>query len=204
MSWLGKNIKGTKLESIDAPVDIPLTSDVAWFMYPKYNWVYSTSRLLEMQNIDWSPLYMPGKSWAVPEMTDSWKETKKFSPVDYSASSTPGQPLFGHIFITPMVGERLTTDVAVLKGEMKWAAHHTVDEQGNRTLVDGLRGDVELRISALTTLHFRKFAGVISVDTIGHDIVCARLHMTADMVDQYEADWLKKVIRIYNRRPWGK
>jgi len=28
--------------------------------------------------------------------------------------------------------------------------------------------------------------------------------MTVDVIDQYPEDWLKRVLRIYNRRPWGK
>jgi len=28
--------------------------------------------------------------------------------------------------------------------------------------------------------------------------------MTTDIVDKYPEDWLKRVLRIYNRRPWGK
>jgi hypothetical protein len=53
-------------------------------------------------------------------------------------------------------------------------------------------------------MHFQKFAGVISVDTIGPTIVAVRLRMSTDVVDQYPEDWIKRVLRIYNRRPWGK
>jgi hypothetical protein len=113
----------------------------------------------------------------------------------------------GKIFVKPMYGDALTTVVAVLKGEIKWAAHHIDDESSSPTkkvVLPDLRGDVELRISALTTLHFRKFAGVITVDSIGHDIIGVKLRMTPEVVSQYPEDWLKRVVRIYSRRPWGK
>jgi hypothetical protein len=109
----------------------------------------------------------------------------------------------GAIYIREPAGDRLTTDLAIMKGSIKWAKHHMIVD-GEKTILDELRGDIELRISAMATMHFRKFAGVISVDTIGPVIVGVRLCMTADVVDQYEDDWLKRVLRIYNRRPWGK
>lgn len=186
MSFLTQDatIKNTVFEKVETNVDIPLDDTTAYQLYPKYNWVYSTSRLLDMQNIAWSPFPRKGFDF----------ELKEFHFVGDS----------GKIYTEQMNGDRLTTDVAVMKGDIKWAAHHALDAQGNKTLLNELRGDVELVISALTTLYFKKFAGIISVDTIGTKIVAVRLRMTADMVDKYPEDWLKRVMRIYNRRPWGK
>lgn len=186
MSFLTQDtdIKSKAFDSVEANVDVPLDDTTAYQLYPKYNWVYSTSRLLDMQNIPWSPFTRKGFEF----------ELREFNFVGDS----------GKIYTQELSGDRLTTDVAVMKGDIKWAAHHLVDDKGNKVLINGLRGDVELVISALTTLHFKKFAGIISVDTIGTKIVAVRLRMTTDMIEQYPEDWLKRVMRIYNRRPWGK
>lgn len=185
MTFLAEDIdiKDTVFATVEPNVDIPLDDVTAYQMYPKYNWVYSTSRLLDMQNIEWSP-FKAGHF--VHEHTEF--------PVSDS----------GTIWTREMLGERLTTDVAVLKGDIKWAAHHRTKDDGTKEVLDTLYGDIELRVSALTMLHFKKFAGVISVDTIGSTIVAVRLRMTTEMVESYPEDWLKRVLRIYNRRPWGK
>lgn len=183
MTFLGIDTKDTVFENIEPNVDIPLNDEVAYELYPKYNWVYSTSRLLDFQKVDWTP-------FGGGDFTQMHSEF----PVTPSAV----------IFTRQLSGDRLTTDVAVMKGDIKWAKHHIINEKGEKELLDELRGGVELRISALTTMHFQKFAGVISVDTIGDVIVAVRLCMTVDVVDQYPEDWLKRVLRIYNRRPWGK
>ena len=183
MTFLGLDTKDTIFENIEPNVDIPLNDEVAYKLYPKYNWVYSTSRLLDFQKVDWTP-------FGGGDFTQMHSEF----PVTPSAV----------IFTRQLSGDRLTTDVAVMKGDIKWAKHHIINEKGEKELLDELRGGVELRISALTTMHFQKFAGVISVDTIGDVIVAVRLCMTVDVVDQYPEDWLKRVLRIYNRRPWGK
>lgn len=184
MTFLGLDTKDTIFENIEPNVDIPLNDEVAYKLYPKYNWVYSTSRLLDFQKVEWTPF---GGGLFTQQHTEF--------PVIGGC---------GYIYTMPLEGEVLTTDVAVMKGDIKWAKHHIINEQGEKAVLDELRGGVELRISALTTMHFQKFAGVISVDTIGNVITSVRLCMTVDVVDQYPEDWLKRVLRIYNRRPWGK
>jgi len=187
MTFIGKDITDTVFEKVEANVDIPLNDEVAYKLYPKYNWVYSTSRLLDFQNIEWAPFLMGDLTYKL---------------LEFALNKDGREP--GAIYIRPPVGDALTTDVAIMKGDIKWAKHHTISDKGEKEVLAELRGDVELRISALSTMHFRKFAGVISVDSIGPSIIGVRLCMTADVVDQYPGDWLKRVLRIYNRRPWGK
>ena len=188
MTFLGKDTKDTIFESIETNVDIPLNDEVAYKLYPKYNWVYSTSRLLDFQHVEWAPFEMG-------DLTNRHYE--------FPFNVAPGLRA-GHIFTREFEGDKLTTDVAIMKWQIKWAKHHKINDAGEKEILDELSGVLELRISALATMHFQKFAGVISVDTIGNIIVAVRLCMTADVVDQYEDDWLKRVLRIYNRRPWGK
>ena len=187
MSFIGKDITDTVFENVEANVDIPLNDEVAYKLYPKYNWVYSTSRLLDFQSIEWAPFLMGDLTYKLPE---------------FPLNKDGREP--GAIYIKQPTGDKITTDVAIMKGDIKWAKHHKINEDGEKEILENLRGDVELRISALSTMHFRKFAGVISVDTIGPTIVAVRLCMTTDIVNQYPEDWLKRVLRIYNRRPWGK
>lgn len=184
MTFLGIDTTNTIFQDVETNVDIPLNDEVAYRLYPKYNWVYSTSRLLDFQHIEWAPFEIGDLTHALPEFP--------FNKATLSAN----------IYTKNLDGEMLTTDVAIMKGEIKWAAHHITNH--GKKVIDRLRGDVELRISALATMHFQKFAGVISVDTIGNVIIAVRLCMTAEVVDQYPDDWLKHVLRIYNRRPWGK
>ena len=186
MTFLGIDTKDTVFEDVETNVDIPLNDEVAYQLYPKYNWVYSTSRLLDFQGLKWAPFKLGDLTYHLQEFTVEKGDSRS-----------------GAIFTNELHGDALTTDVVIMKGDIKWAKHHTY-EFGNKTVLDDLRGDIELRISAMATMHFQKFAGVISVDTVGPTIIAVRLCMTADVVDQYPEDWIKRVLRIYNRRPWGK
>ena len=171
MTFLGLDTKDTIFENIETNIDIPLDDRTAFKLYPKYNWVYSTSRLLDMQNIEWSPFPMKNLEYPLREF-----------------GLVADDETCGTIYTRQLEGDDITTDVAIMKGEIKWARHHKIDKNGSKQILDELRGNIELRISALTTLHFQKFAGIISVDTVGHDMIAVRLCMTTDVVNQYPED----------------
>lgn len=210
MAFLGtETANNTVFSSLETLADIPLTDYAAWNMYPKYRWIYSTSRLLDLQNIVWSPFYSSALCASLEEFTADNQTGNMLEEWAPNALSD-GQTVFGAIFVKPIIGECLTTDAVILKGELKWLAHHTrkADLDNNRMQVGkkvlaDIRGDIELRISALAKMALPKYTGVVSVDTIGTTIVSARLRMTPDVIDQYPDGWMKSIIKLYNRKQWN-
>ena len=210
MAFLGtETANNTVFSSLETLADIPLTDYAAWEMYPKYRWIYSTSRLLDLQNIKWSPFYNHELCASLEEFTADSKTGNQME-VWQPNTLKEGQTMFGAIFVKPIVGDYLTTDAVILKGELKWLAHHTnkveVDKHHmkvGKKVIDEIRGDIELRISALAKMALPKYTGVVSIDTIGTTIVSARLRMTPDVIDQYSDGWMKNIIKLYNRKQWG-
>lgn len=202
MAFIGTDIpKSEVFSNLETLADIPLTDEAAWETYSKYRWVCSTSRLLDLQGVPWSIFY--GAEFSSPLVEFSWAKQASPSIVAYP----------GMIFVNPnyLQGDSLTTDVAILKGEVKWLAHHTDKQETleneihiGKKVLDKIHGEVELRIAAFVKMALPKFTGVISVDTIGSVIIAVRLHMTPDVVNQYPEDWLKKAIKLYNRKQWPK
>jgi hypothetical protein len=208
MAFLGINTQDDNVfTSLETTADIPLTDQAAWDLYPKHRWVYCTSRLLDLQNIEWSLFYNETFCASLEELGGARNFTEQEMWTDVLKD---GDPMPGTIFIKPLSGDSLTTDVVVLKGELKWLAHHThsVSERKSHLVVGKkvlpeVRGELDLRIAALTRMHFQKFTGVISVDTIGNVIVGVRLRMTPDVISQYPKDWMKHVVKLYNRKQWA-
>lgn len=208
MAFIGIDTQNENVfNTIESTADIPLTDQAAWGLYPKHRWVYSTSRLLDLQNIEWSLFYSDVFCASLEELGGQRVFTEQEL---WPGVLKDGDTMHGTIFIKPLEGDSLTTDVVVLKGELKWLAHHThaVAERKNHVVVGkkvlpDVRGELDLRISALTRMHFQKFTGVISVDTIGNVIVGARLRMTPDVISQYPKDWMKNVVKLYNRKQWA-
>jgi hypothetical protein len=80
------------------------------------------------------------------------------------------------IYLAPPIGQRLTVDVIIHKGEVKWVG--VIDSA--LVVSEDIPGEVDLCINAFAVLYFKKFSGIISVDTIGNHIYAARLRPTSE------------------------
>ena len=180
-------------------VEIPTSHLGTWEKYPKHRWVYETSKLLDMQNIVWSP-YNINPALA---SLDSFNYGKEVKVGDSLQALTTEDFVPGKVFVQDLTGERLTSLVAIFKGEIKWIGH----KDDSNVVLESINGDIELRISALISLHFQKFSGVITIDTLGKDIISVNLYGNKGDYNMFVAkspDLTKHIVRIYNNRPWGK
>ena len=161
-------------------LDIPKDDIECWDRYPKHRWVYDLSRLLDAQNIKWSPFE------TLPMLV-----TNMFLETDQNVAYIPS-----YIYIAPPVGKQILTEVYITKGEIKHMRH--VDKLTS-TLISESVGAVELRISAFVSIHFQKFTGVISVETVGSDIYSIRLKPLSGLALEANAEIAKLIKRIYKK-----
>jgi hypothetical protein len=168
-----------KLETQE--IDMPIDDIECWYRYPKHRWVYDMSRLLDVQNIKWSPFDVPGT-------------TQEIIMELYSTDPIIKQP--GYIYISLPRVDEMITEVYITKGEIKLIRH--IDPNTNKEL-PGLIGGIELKLNAFVTLHFSKFTGVISVRTSGIEIHRIQLRPYAFMVNDTNAEAFRLKKRIYKR-----
>jgi hypothetical protein len=168
-----------KLESQD--LDIPQDDIDCWYRYPKHRWVYELSRLLDAQNIKWSPFEIQGLN-------------RELNLELYSREPIVRQP--GFIYVNKPLGIHLYTELYIVKGEIKLMRH--IDPK-TKHVMDSILGEIELRLNAFITLYFQKFTGVITTETYSSDIfrVCLRPCMTPSL--SADAVVTKLVKRIYKR-----
>jgi len=168
--------KRTQIQDLDIPID-----DIeCWDRYPKYRWVYDISRLLDAQNIKWSPFNIH------PMMiTNMYFDTEK------DVAYVPA-----YIYINDPVGKQYITEVYITKGEIK---HMRYICKSTGIVATEDVGGIELRISAFVSIHFQKFTGVISVETIGSDIYAIRLRPMSELVLVPNAEVSKLLKRIYKK-----
>ncbi len=162
-------------------LDIPVDDIECWNRYPKHNWVYDLSRLLDAQHIKWSPFATDElKTLAVNMFLESSKQ------VAYVPS---------YIYINAPVGKQAIAEVYLIKGEIKLIKF--VDKE---TLIPILEstGNMELRISAFVAIHFQKFTGIISIDMIGADMYSIRLKSHPELA-LTNSDTIKIIKRIYKK-----
>lgn len=159
-------------------LDIPVDDIECWERYPKHNWVYDMSRLLDSQNIKWSP-------YNTPIFTE-----KKLNINLESEKDVTQFP--GYIYTEKTFGDDMTTEVYITKGEIKLIRHI-------RPADIPLVGEIELRINAFISLHLTKFTGVITVDTQSHEIYRISLRPHTNSVHETNQEVVRLLKRIYKR-----
>jgi hypothetical protein len=163
-------------------LNIPKCDIECWERYPKHHWVYDLSRLLDAQHIKWSP-------YQTRELPDKIINMYFDSPRDVIYDTS-------FIYIEEPTGNKLWTEIFITKGDIKYLRHIDIKTRQEKP---GMLGEVELRINAFVTLHFQKFTGVISIQSVGTDIYSIRLHPISELALETNQEVIKLVKRIYKK-----
>lgn len=163
-------------------LDIPKDDIDCWERYPRHRWVYELSRLLDIQNIKWSPYEVI----SLPE--------RELNIDLISEKPLVRQP--GYIYVNKPQGQCIISEIFIIKGEIK--EFRQFDYITHNEL-DSTIGEVELRINAFVTLHFQKFTGVISIETHSNELFRIRLKPFVDPVTETNIDIIKLIRRIYKK-----
>jgi hypothetical protein len=130
-------------------LDIPTDDLDSWARYPRHRWVYEASRLLDAQNIKWSPVPSEQFGFAFDNLSIKTDQTTHCS---------------GKIYLEHPSGRPLYSEVYISRGEIKFIRH--VDPKTGENLTE-LTGGTDLRINAIVSLYFAKFSGVITCHLVG-------------------------------------
>lgn len=162
--------------------DIPKDDIECWGKYPKYRWIYDLSRLLEAQNISWSPF------------EDDHLPDRELNMELISEKPLIRQP--GYIYINKPTGRYTITEMYIIKGEIKLMRH--IDDTNGKE-IESLFGEVELRLNAFATLYFQKFTGVVTAETYGNEIFRLRLRPYSSSGVDANPEVNKLIKRIYKK-----
>jgi hypothetical protein len=162
--------------------NIPNDDIECWEKYPKHRWVYDLSRLLDAQNIKWSPF-----------ATDSL--TVKKSNISL-ISSRPITSDTGYIYIQKPSEDYVITELYIVKGEIKLIRY--IDPL-TKASISNLHGNTELRLSAFVSLYFQKYTGVLTAKMISDEMYGAFLRPYLGITYETNQDILKLIKRIYKK-----
>jgi hypothetical protein len=163
-------------------LDIPVDDVACWERYPKHRWVYDMSRLLDAQNIKWSPF-----------RTDSLLD-RSVNMFLHSVENIAYVPSW--IYVTNPIGKQIISEVCIFKGEIKYIRY--IDKFTKQLLTEDA-GVIELRINAFVSMHFKKFTGVITAETIGSDIYSVLLRPSPELALVANAIVLKHIKKVYKK-----
>ena len=198
-------------EAVPCPADIliPTEDSDAWTWYPQASWVYDKLRIAQSQGLDCGPhgivpLRFPVFSKPIFNLKGMGVGSGALrSLAEYEASYTPG-----HFWTELLAGEHLSTDCAVVEGEVRWWRHTTGNPFGQQGMFDywvihgKSRPELEAYIGAWVLKHLNGYTGMFNVETLGGRIIEAHLRFADQWPDLYGKGWVEALIRLYAEKRW--
>jgi hypothetical protein len=167
-----------KIEDLDIPKD-----DIeCWERYPKHRWVYDNMRLLDVQNVKWSPYESSLCKIRVAGMDLFSEKGLAYSPA--------------YIYVEKYDGQHILASAYMSKGDIGLIRYF--DKSTNTELAESI-GNVELRITSFVTMHFPKFTGIVSAELIGTHIVSVMLRLNPELALIANTESAKLLKRIYKK-----
>jgi len=195
---------------VACPADVRIpTEDVdAYAWYPEQRWVYDKLRVAASQGLSCAPhgVYPPRFPVFSKPITNlrgmGVGSRVLYDLADYRRHMTPG-----HLWMTLLEGDHVSTDVAVLDGRVMWWRHSrgTPAVAGTFdywTIEAGRRPELETYIEDWIGRYLVTYTGMLNLETIGGRIIDAHLRFADQWPDLYGAGWLDAVVGLYAGGTW--
>jgi hypothetical protein len=189
-------------------VRIPTEDPDAYQWYPAYRWVYNKLAVAESQGITCGPHGVPPPAFPVfskpiMNLRGMAVGTRILTDAqDYDRHGTSG-----HMWMTLLEGEHISTDAAVRHGQVHWW-RHTLGTTAPRgtfehwTIEARARPQLEAHLGGWIGRHLAGYTGMLNLETIGSRIIDAHLRFADQWPDLNGRGWLDAVVGLYARGVW--
>jgi hypothetical protein len=197
-------------EHIPCPDNVLIPTDDfdAWPWYPKHNWIYDKLRIAQSQGFTSGPHgVMPP---AFPVFSKPITNLKGMgvgsrvvaSEKEMLACSTPG-----HFWMPLLEGPHVSTDCAVVGGQVKWLRHATgvPGPEGTFkywTLHADEMSEVATYLKTWVSKYMAAYTGMMNFETIGGKIIEAHLRFADQWCDLNGKGWIEAMVRLYADGIW--
>ncbi len=190
-------------------VRVPTEDGDAYLWYPHYKWVYNKLMIAESQQLECGPHGIepprfPVFSKPIYNMRGMGSGSRIFRTArEYKLGQRPG-----HMWVTLLQGEHVSTDVAVVDGEPVWWRHATgVPLQGGMfdhwIVWTEPRPQLEAYCADWVRTHLGGYTGMLNLETIGNVIIEAHLRFADQWPDLYGRGWVQALVGLYADAAWS-
>ncbi len=189
-------------------VRIPTDDEHAYELYPEHRWVYNKLLVCDTQGIPGAPHGVPPPSYPVfSKPIYNMHGMGVGGHVVHDAEEHEASIAAGHMWMTLMEGEHVSSDVVLLGGEAQWWRHTTGAALGDGvfdhwTVRAEERPELEAYCGGWFSRHLRGYSGAANVETIGGRIIEVHLRFADQWPDLYGRGWLDAIVELYSRRRW--
>ncbi|MEX2644271.1 MAG: hypothetical protein WD270_12500 [Acetobacterales bacterium] len=189
-------------------VDVPTEDGDAWAWYPRYKWVYNKLGIAESQGLPCGPhgvdpASFPVFSKPIYNMRGMGAGSRVFRTAkEYKANQRPG-----HMWMSLLEGEHVSSDCAVVNGEPRWFRHVTGKPlEGGMfdywTVLAESRPAIEDYCGAWIRDNLAGYTGMLNFETIGARIIEVHLRFSDQWPDLYGTGWIDALVGLYAKGDW--
>ena len=190
-------------------VNIPTEDGDAYLWYPEHRWVYNKLLIAESQKLACGPHgLMPDAFPVFSKPIYNMRGMGTGSCVIRDAAEYARVQAPGHFWMPLLTGDHVSTDLAVVDGEVRWCRHVSGVPLG-----DGMfdywvveaprRPELEQVQAAWLRQHLRGYTGMVNLETIGGTIIECHLRFADQWPDLYGKGWLDSLVALYATRQWA-
>lgn len=192
----------------NASTFIPTEDSDAWLWNPAHRWTYDKLAVATRQGLDAAPhgvapTAYPVFSKPIYNLKGMGVGSRTLrSRDDYEAAYQPG-----HMWMTLLDGDHISSDVALVDGAPKWWRHSRGVAAG-----DGTFDYWEIRIESEPAVeswagdwcrvNLAGYTGMANLETIGGRIIEMHLRFADQWPDLYGNGWVDAMVRLYEKREW--
>lgn len=197
-------------EHVPCPDDVrvPTEDGDAWRWYPQHKWVYNKLAVAEKQDLDCAPHGIDPDSFPVfSKPIYNMRGMGAGSGVLRTLKEYKYRQRPGHMWMQLLDGEHVSTDCAVVDGDIRWS-RHAVGEPldggmfDHWTVLAESRPQIESYVADWTRRHLAGYTGMLNFETIGTRIIEVHLRFADQWPDLYGAGWVEALIRLYAEGRW--
>lgn len=197
-------------EGVPCPdgVNIPTEDGDAWRWYPEYKWVYNKLAVAESQDLACAPHGIDPESFPVfSKPIYNMRGMGAGSGVLRTSKEYKHRQRPGHYWMQMLEGEHVSTDVAVVGGEVKWQRHSVGEPlEGGMfdywTVLAATKPAIERYLANWVKKHMSAYTGMLNFETINAVIIEVHMRFADQWPDLYGKGWVEALVNLYAENAW--
>ncbi len=204
--WRAQYFEGA---SCPAEVVIPTDNLLAYRLYPDHNWIYNKLLICKTQGLEHGPSgLMPSRFPVFSKPIYNLRGMGAGSRIIDNLEQLGSHCLPGHMWMTLLEGEHVSSDVAVIDGQPVWWRHTIGKPLGEGTfdywiILAQPRPGIEAYCGRWLQSNLKGFTGIVNLETIAGKIIECHLRLSDQWLDLNGPDWIESVVELYTHGRWN-
>jgi hypothetical protein len=197
-------------ENVSCPDNVIIPTDDldCWPWLPRHRWVYDRLRIAESQGLACAPHGVMPETYPVfSKPIVNLRGMGIGSRIIHSQIDMEATLTAGHFWMPMLTGAHVSTDCAVVQGDIKWIRHATGVPTKNGmfshwTIHAAEDAGLHRYLQSWLSKNLADYTGMLNIETIGGRIIEMHLRFADQWCDVYGQGWVEALIGLYQHGHW--